>query len=1284
MMSVPCDKSSGTIAATNVNEQGVITVQENPNYDGLPKATISNYIRILAHSSKADRCALLLGLVCACGSGTALPLMNIVFGKMVRSFSGYFVPDSQVTKDMFKAAVNRNALYLVYLFIGRFVLTYISLYCFRMAGLRISARLRLSYLKSLFSQSVQKLDMVSSGTVANTITASSNTIQMSISDKLHSLLMAIAVTITAYAIAFSYSWSLTLVSSSSILFVLLVYSISTPILIKMLQAVDKANEKASSVAAEVLASIRTVVSLGAEQTLTQKYFDAVDDAQKHGLALSIHYGIQLSPVFFAIYASFGLAFWFGIKLYLGGDIDDVGSIITVFFSVLIIITIFGTLGPPLIAIAKATSCSSEYFSMIYAPRINYEGISEPDVSPHGDIEFTDVIFSYPTRADVQVLKGFSARFQKGKTTALVGPSGSGKSTIVALLERWYELEKGDNNVGPGSLSEEASTHGQQPTPQDHGSISIGGHDIADVRLRWWRSQIGLVQQEPFLFNDTIFNNICFGLKGTQWDDEDESKKKERGYQTKIGESGIKLSGGQRQRLAIARSIIRQPAILILDEATSSIDVRGERIVQKALEKVSKDLTTIVIAHRLSTIRKADHIIVMRDGRNMEEGTHNYLLSIPGGIYAGFVHAQQLEAECAPTTLTDEMASLQDLDRQHTTTSFKGQEDTTKVAKQMGFFMSVGRLLYEQRAYWKLCVPVVLAAMGAGSSFPLQSWIFAQLVQVFTLTGERLKSRGDFWALMFFVLSLGIAISYLCLGYFSNQFSVYVSTVYRRQYFKNLLQSPISWFDKEDNASGSLMARLATDCKLLAELIGFNGVFPLIAIFNIIGCTAVSFYFGWKLTLVVFFSALPVIIVASFVRLKLEREFEEWNAKVFSQSSQFATEAVGAFRTVISLTMEESIIHKYSELLQLQIREAFRKSAYACLVFALSDSIELCAMALTYWYGGQLLSTYEYNSLQFFVVYIAIVQGAQGAGQFFGFAPNIVAATSAANRILKSREIHDQIEMTPRREGELLQPENKSGAKIKFKDVAFRYPTREVPIYRNLNLNIGSGQFVAFVGPSGCGKTTVISLLERFYNPVSGTITLNDHNIQDIEIRSYRRALSLVAQEPKLFDGTIRDNLVLGLSSGGQPEPPTDDQIFEACISAEIHDFIVSLPEGYATILGINAQSSLSGGQKQRLCLARALLRSPSLLLLDEATSSLDSQSEKLVQQTIEKLVGERCMTVIAVAHRLATIQKADIIFVFGESEAGEGSRILEQGTHRELLGQRGAYWAMCQEQSLDR
>jgi ATP-binding cassette, subfamily B (MDR/TAP), member 1 len=333
------------------------------------------------------------------------------------------------------------------------------------------------------------------------------------------------------------------------------------------------------------------------------------------------------------------------------------------------------------------------------------------------------------------------------------------------------------------------------------------------------------------------------------------------------------------------------------------------------------------------------------------------------------------------------------------------------------------------------------------------------------------------------------------------------------------------------------------------------------------------------------------------------------------------------------------------------------------------------------YGGQLLASREYNILQFYLIYIAIIQGAQGAGPFMSYAPNIARATQAANRILDSRAYGDSgrtaLTTVP---VPLPQKASKTGAKIELKDVVFKYPTRDAPIYRNLSLTIQSGQFVAFVGPSGCGKTTVVSLLERFYDPTSGTITFDDQNLNEIDITSYRRALSLVAQEPRLFDGTIRENLVLGIDD----EDITETQIIEACKDAEIHDFIVSLPDGYDTNLGINTQTSLSGGQKQRLCLARALLRSPSLLLLDEATSSLDSQSERLVQAAIEKLVAVRSMTVVAVAHRLATIQKADVIFVFGESEVGRGSKILERGTHSELLRRRGAYWAMCQEQALDR
>lgn len=238
-----------------------------------------------------------------------------------------------------------------------------------------------------------------------------------------------------------------------------------------------------------------------------------------------------------------------------------------------------------------------------------------------------------------------------------------------------------------------------------------------------------------------------------------------------------------------------------------------------------------------------------------------------------------------------------------------------------------------------------------------------------------------------------------------------------------------------------------------------------------------------------------------------------------------------------------------------------------------------------------------------------------------------------------------------------------GVSVDFQNVNFAYKSRDTQVLSNLNLHVAPGQFAALVGASGCGKSTTISLLERFYDATSGTILYNGQDITALDPSLYRQQLSLVSQEPTLYEGTIKDNISLSVASA------TDSDIEAACSDAQIHDFIASLPDGYNTRLGPKGMS-LSGGQKQRLSLARALLRKPRLLLLDEATSSLDSESEKLVQAAIERAAGEGGRTMIAVAHRLATIQKADIIFVMGSG------RVLEQGNHQELLKKRGVYWQM--------
>jgi ATP-binding cassette subfamily B (MDR/TAP) protein 1 len=690
----------------------------------------------------------------------------------------------------------------------------------------------------------------------------------------------------------------------------------------------------------------------------------------------------------------------------------------------------------------------------------------------------------------------------------------------------------------------------------------------------------------------------------------------------------------------------------------------------------------VIAHRLSTIKDADNIVVLAKGKVLQQGTHENLLSEEGGAYWKLVKAQQLALETEQPFEHDEVEKSENLsesgvpDKEALETIIVSEatasdEDLPKTSKPKSFLKSFGMLLAEQKRNWNGYLIMLFSAIGAASSSSIQAYLFARLFTDFAYWGEYLRTSANFLCLMLVVVAAGVGLSYFALGWSSNTVSVRTTTIYRKEYFRNIISKRVSFFDSEENSIGMLTARIATDPTQLQQLLGINMAMVFISVFNVIGCVTISFYFGWKFALVVICASMPIILAGGYYRVRYEVEFEARNNKVFAESAKFATEAIRATRTVASLTLEHTICTRYDKLLQNHIKKSFKAARFSSLVFAASDSLVLLCMAFALWYGGRLLANYEYYPFNFFVIYIAIIQGSMAAGQWLSFGPNIAQVSAAANRIQAMRPNKDEYDngtsTSPISEdANNLKMEKiplRRGADIEFKNITFKYPTRNTPVLQDLSFTIQHGQFAAIVGPSGSGKTTIISLLERFYESQSGSILYNSSPISSYPLKQYRKSLSLVAQEPYLFRGTIRNNVLLGID----PETTSEQTLHQACQDAGIHSFIASLPEGYNTDVG-TAGVALSGGQKQRISIARALIRDPDVLLLDEATSSLDSETEKEVQEVFERTGKGR--TMVVVAHRLSTVQKADIIFVLREG------RVAETGNHYSLLKARGLYFQM--------
>lgn len=422
--------------------------------------------------------------------------------------------------------------------------------------------------------------------------------------------------------------------------------------------------------------------------------------------------------------------------------------------------------------------------------------------------------------------------------------------------------------------------------------------------------------------------------------------------------------------------------------------------------------------------------------------------------------------------------------------------------------------------------------------------------------------------------------------------------------------------------------------------------------------------GWKLALVCT-ATIPLVLGCGWARLRMLALFESKVRKAHEDSANYAAEAITAIRTVASLSLGDHVLAHYSSILATTSSKSLKSILKASTLYAASQSVVFLVAALGFWYGGELISTHEYSMLQFFICFAALISGSQSVGAVFSFAPDISKATSAAGEL---KTLFDRIPDidTTKPTGTGIQS---CEGLIQIRDVSFRYPSRPKQlVLENLTLTVRPGCFVALVGPSGCGKSTVISLLERFFDPSTGQILVDNQDISTLNVNDYRRLISLVSQEPTVYQGSIRDNIVLGSSDDVE-----EDAIIRVCKEANIYDFIMSLPAGFATIVGSRG-TLLSGGQKQRLAIACALLRNTKILLLDEATSALDADSEKVVQEALN--TARRGRTTLCVAHRLTTIRDADEICFLDQG------RVIERGSHEELMSRGGQYANLVHMQSL--
>ncbi|SNS87888.1 ABC transporter ATP-binding protein [Rhodococcoides kyotonense] len=902
--------------------------------------------------------------------------------------------------------------------------------------------------------------------------------------------------------------------------------------------------------------------------------------------------------------------------------------------------------------------------------------AHPRHLPDGPLGVDLAAVTFGFDPDRDVLRSLDLTVAPGESVAIVGHAGTGKTALSLLLPRFYS---------PASGSVALTSDGER-------------FDVSDVSAEQLRGAVGLVFDEPFLFSDTIAANIALGRPDATAEEIERAAvlaeahsfivDLPEGYDSTVGERGLTLSGGQRQRIALARALLTDPRVLVLDDATSAVDAATEAKIFDAL-RAQRDRTTVVLAHRRSTLSLADRVAVLDDGHIIDTGTVDELdercplfrMLLAGGdsddrsTYPDADPSPVREpsedalwpttAPAGPTRASGgtpsrggpvsgalgNVASTPELqaavDALPPATEDPAAGGPALRAADPHFRLS--RLLKPVR--WLLAVVVVLLALDSLSSIALPS-----IVRYAVDSGV---ARGDAGALW---VATGVGVVLAVVGWFVIAATTVVTARagervlfgLRVRSYAHIQRLGLDYYERE--LSGRIMTRMTTDVDALSSFIQTGASTAIVSLLTVLGISAALLITDPTLGLVAL-AVVPPLVVATVIFRKVSSAAYSASRERISAVNADFQENIAGLRSAQAYRREEFAAERFSERADHYRRSRMRSQRAISVFFPFITFLSDLALALVVLVGAHQVATGSTSAgtLVAFVLYLGLLFGPiQQLSQVFdGYQQASVGVRRIGDLLRTPSSIetasgHDVVEI----EGGHLRSD------IRLADVAFRYGGADTDALTEVNLTIAHGTTVALVGQTGAGKSTVVKLLARFYDPTAGSVRVGGTDLRRYRLSDYRRRLGVVPQEAHLFTGDVASNIAYG-----KPDASRED-IESAARAVGALDTIAALPGGMHQPVGERGQG-LSAGQRQLIALARAELVDPDLLLLDEATATLDPATERKVLAASTAVVRKR--TAVVVAHRLATAARADMIVVV------DAGHIVEVGTHDDLRALDGHY-----------